>query len=173
MSEFIDKENQKHAQNNKHTKERKFKLGDRVFISAPTQPDRPKKLQPITSGPYQVIGFNGNAIVIVQRLSDLKVFESHLNNTILVNERALTTKDHPNVNKAFPIHDINATNQKHIDIDSDDEDIDYHRFSNPQVVCPQTPGDGDGHSAEDIGGARSKVQLHQLLVLLQICCYRW
>ena len=103
----------------KRTKIRDVKIGDRVYIANTPDPYRPLKLQKRMTGPYRVIGRKSDVIVRVQRLSDKAIVESHLDHTIVCNERSLNWDQHPNVRRAYPIHDLIESNEASITDDWD------------------------------------------------------
>ena len=105
------------------TKERKIKVGDRVFILEVPKPNLSKKLCPTWKGPYRVIKklpFNRVEIKSVA-LPDSTPFKIHVNRTKVVIQRDADPNLIPSARDVFPKRAVEPENID--DVDSEPEDI--------------------------------------------------
>ena len=106
VSKLIDQNFIQMEKQMKRTKLREVKVGDRVYVTVPPIPFRATKLQSRMQGPYRCIRKKSDTVIVIQRLSDLYTTDAHLDNVLVIPERMLTSQDHPNVRRAFPVHDL-------------------------------------------------------------------
>ena len=135
-------ENFKHMERKrKRSKLRDIKIGDRVYIAATPVPYKPLALQCKMSGPWRVIGRKSAVIVTVRRILDGAVTDTHLDECLVVPERNLLFKDHPNVRKPFPWRDFLADANDESDDDSVSNSSDAEGHSDPQYDATLSQAD--------------------------------